>query len=48
MNTSATRRLVSFAAAAVLTLGMLLAIDGLATGDASAALLARIGTTLPG
>ena len=48
MNTSATRRLVSFAAAAVLTLGMLLAIDGLATGDASAALMARTSTTLPG
>lgn len=48
MNVSVTRRLASFAIAAVLTLGMLGAIDGLATGDASPALLARMAATMPG
>lgn len=48
MNTSLGHRLASFAAAAVLTLGMLMAIDGLATGDVSPELLARTSTTLPG
>ncbi|MBL8329487.1 MAG: hypothetical protein JNJ71_11580 [Rubrivivax sp.] len=42
MKTTHTQRFTSFALAAVITLGMLFSIDGLATSDVSDALLARI------
>jgi hypothetical protein len=48
MNTSLARRLTSLAIAAVLTLGTLLGIDGLATGQLSASLPASADTTQTG
>lgn len=45
-KTALNRRLASFAVAAVLTLGMLLGINGLATSDVSPSLLARVTTAV--
>ncbi len=42
MKTSLTQRFVALAVAAVMTLGMLAGVNGLATGDAPEALLARV------
>jgi hypothetical protein len=42
MNVTLTQRLTSLAIAAVLTIGMLFGVNGLATSDVSPSLLARV------
>lgn len=44
-TTTLTQRLSALAIAAVLTLGMLFGVDGLATGDVSPHLLARVAAS---
>ena len=47
-NTSRLHRLGSLAIAALLTLGMLLSVDGLATSEVSPTLLARVTASTQG
>lgn len=47
MNTTLTHRFAAFALSAVLTLGMLVGVNGLATSDVSDALLARVTAPAP-
>jgi hypothetical protein len=47
-NTTTRQRLSSFAIAALLTVGMLLGVNGLATSDVSPTLLARVTAAVQG